>query len=690
MEDKKCLYEAIPEVDFPQKTPLRDAEVYELQAKAPYIDLLIMTVTEIEQKAVLSEMDPWPGQKEILEGAIKINTYRFGQFGRYRSAQVGSTMGDPGRAGARATLQDAIIELKPKAIILIGIAFGINRRKQHLGDVIIAESVFNYSLKRIGEKGSILRGEETHCGLILSNLFRTRRHDWKLPCGNRFVKVHQGLLLSGPKLVDNQEFRDSLVKEFASREPLGGEMEGAGAYEAAEREKVEIILVKGICDWADGLKNDRAQSFAAFSAVSLAKHVLIKPHVLAELRAKDVPYPPSPIIDPVPSPAPGYKPIIMALKNGSLVPFLGSGINPNFYIDLARQFTNMLVQDLDINGGFFHENDPYTQKSQKFIEILKRQELIKKLIGIPCSLCPYWLMDRPEECPIRENIETGSCCSLRIGQELAVSRMNMRAFSHYYIRTQSSIIALYNKLYDIFQEIECKDSQALHAFLATLPDLMYSNGIPRRSPGLPYQLIVTTNYDDMLEKVFKKKGQRVDIVFYVADGDDRGHFKHKSFEGNVKPIDTKDYKELPLRSPWGNAKQPRPIILKLFGTCDRETESQFITTEDHLTLLLNNLAEKLPTSLMSVLHQSSILFMGYTPSDTDLDRIVHCLWSPAHRMQANKSWLLHEAQPGEIEKAIWDTRNTELRKIPTSLDNFVTELEEGIKKQITALEEVEK
>src|SRR5262249_36132178 len=42
-------------------------------------------------------------------------------------------------------------------------------------------------------------------------------------------------------------------------------------------------------DWADGEKDDRAQRFAAFAAVSLAEHVLGKPDVLAHLGARAKP-----------------------------------------------------------------------------------------------------------------------------------------------------------------------------------------------------------------------------------------------------------------------------------------------------------------------------------------------------------------------------------------------------------------
>ena len=665
MEDQECLYEAIPDVDFPQKTPQRDVGVGELQAKAPYVDLLLMTITDIERKAVLSEMDPWPGEEAILVGAISYNTYRFGQFGRYRAAQVESTMGGEGRDAARATLQDAITELKPKAILLIGIAFGINRRKQRLGDVIIAESVFNYPLERIGEPQSILRGGETHCGRILSEGFRTRRQDWKLRCERRVVKVHQGLLLSGPELIDNKEFRDQLVGKFANREPLGGEMEGAGAYEVAERNHVEVILIKGICDWADGHKNDRAQPFAAYAAVSLAKHVLIKPHVLAELGARDVPYPPPP--PPSSLPKSRYRLIIYALRGGHLVPFIGEGVLPSFYIDLAKQLTKLLKSE------FFGEESMH----------FRDEDLMQKLMGSSISDSDYFTNELSSDNPFFRNIDINRDISAWVMRDLMVAKRRLRSLSYYYIR-KTSLVNLYYELYEILEKIEYKDSQALHQFLAILPSFMLSRSYPKRSPGLPYQLIVTTNYDDMLEQAFSAEQQPYDVVFYVADGDERGKFKHKSYEGNVQTIDTPNYK-LPLRPPWGDAKSPRPIILKLFGTCDRELETKFVATEQHLTFLLDHLALNLPTSLMSIIRQSSILFMGYSSSDIDLDRIVRYLWS-GKKMQY-QSCLIHQAQPGYVEKDIWNNRNVDLIRIPSSLDDFMTQLKGGIEAKISEFEE---
>lgn len=286
-QDGECLYQYIPPLPPLPIGRAKDASIAEMQAVASQIDVLVMTVTDTERAAFLPFLKPLPGQRAVLRGAISDITYRFGKFGRYGIAHVESTMGGGGRQGATLTAEKAISELKPKALILLGIAFGVNRKKQRLGDVIVAEAVSNYELQRVSANETIYRGEQVQCSNILSERFRMRRDDWELPCGtHRNVSVHQGLMLSGSKVMDNKEDRDRLLAAFPAA--LGGEMEGAGAYAAATGRKTEVILIKAICDWADGEKNDRAQPFAAYAAVHLAAHVLSKPDVLTSLGAVDL------------------------------------------------------------------------------------------------------------------------------------------------------------------------------------------------------------------------------------------------------------------------------------------------------------------------------------------------------------------------------------------------------------------
>ena len=86
---------------------------------------------------------------------------------------------------------------------------------------------------------------------------------------------HFGPILSGEKLIDNSDFKSCFFEKHPNA--IGGEMEGVGVATCAEREKCEWILVKAICDWADGKKTDDHHGFAAASAVSFICHVLSQP-----------------------------------------------------------------------------------------------------------------------------------------------------------------------------------------------------------------------------------------------------------------------------------------------------------------------------------------------------------------------------------------------------------------------------
>lgn len=283
-DKKESLYQFVPEVELkrPKIKVITEEELLALKEK---VDVVIMTVTDPERAAVLNFMRPWPGRREVLKRSIDLVTYHFGRFGNYCVAQVDSTMSTEGREGATLTAQRAITQLNPKALLLLGIAFGVDRKSQRMGDVLIANTIFPYDHAKVSSK-LMRRGVPILCGNILANRFRTYRDDWKLDAGGRPIKVHTGLVLSADKLVKERKFRDALLKEFPNMQ--GGEMEGHGAYAAAQGAKVEMILIKAICDWGDHLKNDRSQAFAAYAAASLASHVLSKPGVLDALGARDL------------------------------------------------------------------------------------------------------------------------------------------------------------------------------------------------------------------------------------------------------------------------------------------------------------------------------------------------------------------------------------------------------------------
>lgn len=289
LADQECLFEKLPDVALttPAESDIDDKKLDKVLKRT---DVLIVTSAEIERRSVLSRLVPLKGEAALLVGSRKNVTYRVGQFGRYAAAHVHTTQGPDGRHGATLTVSQALDGCDFKACFVIGIAFGFDRKTQRLGDVLIAEQVQPYEHAKIEGHAETYkpRGAAMPCGAVLSERFRNRMSDWSRSRAVTQVALQQGTVLSGAKLVNSKPFRDRLYERFKDLKLVGGEMEGHAAYAAAQLDATEVILVKGICDWADGDKSDRAQSFAMDMAVDACHFLLSKPNVLATLNAKDL------------------------------------------------------------------------------------------------------------------------------------------------------------------------------------------------------------------------------------------------------------------------------------------------------------------------------------------------------------------------------------------------------------------
>ena len=235
-------------------------------------DILLVTAAEVEAKAILSFF-PKPELSHIGDQTY----YDFGMIGGARTFMVQSEIGAGGQSGAILTIQEGIAALHPSAVIMVGIAFGVNEEKQHIGDILISRQIMDYDLQRMGTDTNsklvvIPRGDRPSASPRMLSRFRAAANYWETP-----PKVRFGLVLSGAKLVDNQDFRDQLLKFEA--EAIGGEMEGGGLYAAAQRKKVDWILVKAVCDWGDGYKKQdesQRQKEAAENAARFTKYVIEK------------------------------------------------------------------------------------------------------------------------------------------------------------------------------------------------------------------------------------------------------------------------------------------------------------------------------------------------------------------------------------------------------------------------------
>lgn len=233
-------------------------------------DVLIITTTEVEAASVLN-LIPENTQRYIRDKTY----YDLGTIGGARTFMVQSEMGSGGPGGSLLTVAEGIRALTPSAIIMVGIAFGYDATKQRIGDILVSQQIVAYDLQRVGTAADgtadvLVRGDRSTASIRLLDRFKSGRRNWP-----RSPRVRFGLILSGEKLVDNLDYREQL--RTYEPEAIGGEMEGIGLYAAAQRFKVDWLLVKAICDWADGNKHQnksKRQKQAADNAARFTLHVI--------------------------------------------------------------------------------------------------------------------------------------------------------------------------------------------------------------------------------------------------------------------------------------------------------------------------------------------------------------------------------------------------------------------------------
>jgi len=224
---------------------------------------------------------------------------------------------------------------------------------------------------------------------------------------------------------------------------------------------------------------------------------------------------------------------------------------------------------------------------------------------------------------------------------------------------------LYRYLHSIFDSDYPPTS--LHRLLARLPPLL-------RARGTRQPLILTTNYDDLVERALAAAGESFDVVWYEAKrGPQQGRFVHRSPSGDVTAIERPNkYTGLDLSN--------RSVILKLHGAIDRADEDRdsYVITEDSYIdyLVGGDVGEQIPVALRERMADSHFLFLGYSMRDWNLRVILNRLWG-AQQLDL-KSWAVQrepaDAGTREVEEALWrDRGDVDLLYVP--LAEYVARLE---------------
>ena len=193
-------------------------------------------------------------------------------------------------------------------------------------------------------------------------------------------------------------------------------------------------------------------------------------------------------------------------------------------------------------------------------------------------------------------------------------------------------------------------------------------------------LIVTTNYDDLIERAFQAKGKPYHLVAYPAAD-------QKDYAAAVlwwKPGATDPEAHAPKSLPL--SLTDTTIIYKMHGTVDRQTskwDSYVITEEDYVDFLARMTGQTaIPARFMLEFRKRRFLFLGYGLRDWNLRVMLRHLKSALVTTDLSaaptpddsdslRSWAI-QRNPSELERALWLARKVNI--YDKNIDDFVLEL----------------
>jgi hypothetical protein len=210
----------------------------------------------------------------------------------------------------------------------------------------------------------------------------------------------------------------------------------------------------------------------------------------------------------------------------------------------------------------------------------------------------------------------------------------------------------------------------IHRFLAAIPSLTRLKAGASRCP-----LIVTTNYDDLVERAFQDVSEPYDLVTYIVDGEHRGKFRHTR-DGHSHIVDVPNqYGDVTIGE--------RTVILKIHGAFARTPLGAgpgvakapdalgCVITEDHYIdyLTRTELANLVPVHVAEHLSMCRFLFMGYGLRDWNLRVMLHRISST--NTLSYRSWAIQHA-PSALDRKFWDRRSVDILEM--DLAAYVTGL----------------
>jgi nucleoside phosphorylase len=197
-----------------------------------------------------------------------------------------------GMPSAAALAGRLTMTYRPRYLVMLGICAGF-RDKVGLGEIVVADPTWDWGAGKYGvdSQGESVFLEAPHqmsLSPVVSQLARDLVKDARVLSAIRAEwrgAVPEGTLAGsvGPLASGASVIADSRLNEFIAaqhKDLLGIEMEGYAVMAAAEycpKPGPTAIVIKSVCDFADSLKSNTWQDYAAFTSARFAHHLFVHP-----------------------------------------------------------------------------------------------------------------------------------------------------------------------------------------------------------------------------------------------------------------------------------------------------------------------------------------------------------------------------------------------------------------------------
>lgn len=176
-------------------------------------------------------------------------------------------------------------------------------------------------------------------------------------------------------------------------------------------------------------------------------------------------------------------------------------------------------------------------------------------------------------------------------------------------------------------------------------------------------LVITTNYDDMIEAAMESRGRPNHLVVHTI-GQDRSTTMQVRRAGSdvVKQVNEIDF------------DLSTTTIYKLHGSCGPEGIDDYLISEDDYLRFLGRMVagSAIPRKFAEPMKTRRFLFIGYGLSDWNLRLLLHQLNAYMSRpTNFLRSWAIMP-NAGEVDRRLWDDRGVEV--INSSLTGLVAGL----------------